>query len=383
MDAALNWTDRWLATRDRLVASERFQRWASSFPLTRPFARRRARELFDLCAGFVYSQVLLACVRLDLFGILQASPQDAAALSQRLALPQDATDRLLAAAASLRLVEPRSDGRYGLGVLGAALVGNPGVVAMIEHHALLYADLRDPVALLRGERDRTELGGYWAYAGNPDAATLAPEQVADYSRLMADSQPLVTREILAAYPLDRHRRLLDVGGGDGSFVSAVAAVAPAITLQLFDLPAVAERATRRFAASGLAHRASAFGGDFRCDPLPAGADLVTLVRVLFDHPDETVLALLAAVRRAIADDGTLLIAEPMAGTSGAEPMGAAYFGFYLMAMGRGRSRAPADFERLLERAGFTDVRVVPTPSPLQTGVLVARPKRDTRTGNQL
>jgi demethylspheroidene O-methyltransferase len=376
MDAALSWTDRWLATRDRLVSSERFQRWAASFPLTRPFARRRARELFDLCAGFVYSQVLLACVRLDLFGILQASPLDARALALRLSLPEDATDRLLAAAASLRLVEQRSDGRYGLGVLGAALVGNPGVVAMIEHHALLYADLRDPVALLRGERDRTELGRYWAYAGNPDAAALAPEQVADYSRLMADSQPLVTREILAAYPLRRHRRLLDVGGGDGSFVCAVAAAVPTLALQLFDLPAVADRASARFAASGLAQRATAFGGDFRRDALPAGADLVTLVRVLFDHPDETVLELLAAVRRTMPADGTLLIAEPMAGTSGAEPMGAAYFGFYLMAMGRGRSRSPADFEQLLGRAGFTDIRLVPTPSPLQTGILVARPNPD-------
>jgi demethylspheroidene O-methyltransferase len=376
MDAALSWTDRWLATRDRLVSSERFQRWAASFPLTRPFARRRARELFDLCAGFVYSQVLLACVRLDLFGILQASPLDARALALRLSLPQDATDRLLAAAASLRLVEQRSDGRYGLGVLGAALVGNPGVVAMIEHHALLYADLRDPVALLRGERDRTELGRYWAYAGNPDAAALAPEQVADYSRLMADSQPLVTREILAAYPLRRHRRLLDVGGGDGSFVCAVAAAVPTLALQLFDLPAVADRASARFAASGLAQRATAFGGDFRRDALPAGADLVTLVRVLFDHPDQTVLELLAAIRRTMPADGTLLIAEPMAGTSGAEPMGAAYFGFYLMAMGRGRSRSPADFEQLLARAGFTDIRLVPTPSPLQTGILVARPNPD-------
>jgi demethylspheroidene O-methyltransferase len=373
MDAALTWADRWLATRDRLVSSERFQRWAASFPLTRPFARKRARELFDLCAGFVYSQVLLACVRLKLFDLLKASPLDAQALSARLGLPLDATARLLAAAASLRLVEQRSDGRYGLGVLGAALVGNPGVVAMIEHHSLLYADLRDPVALLRGERDTTELGRYWAYAGNQAAAALAADEVAAYSELMAASQPLVTREILAAYPLHRHRRLLDVGGGDGSFVCAVAAAVPSIELQLFDLPAVADRAIGRFAQAGLAQRAKAFGGDFRVDPLPQGADLVTLVRVLFDHPDETVLELLSAVRRAMPPDGTLLIAEPMAGTTGAEPMGAAYFGFYLLAMGRGRSRSPADFERLLGLAGFTGVRVVPTPSPLQTGLLVAQP----------
>jgi len=373
VQAALSWTDRWLATRDRLVSSERFQRWATRFPLTRPFARRNARELFDLCAGFVYSQVLLACVRLRLFELLQETPLDAQALSGRLGLAPDATDRLLAAAESLRLVERRSDSRYGLGVLGAALVGNPGVMAMIEHHSLLYADLRDPVALLRGERDGTELGRYWAYAGNSAAVQLRPEQVAAYSELMAASQPLVTREILAAWPLHRHRRLLDVGGGDGSFVCAVAAEVPTIALQLFDLPAVAERATGRFAQAGLAQRAQAFGGDFRTDDLPPGADLVTLVRVLFDHPDETVLELLRAVRRAMPDDGTLLIAEPMTGTSGAEPMGAAYFGFYLMAMGRGRARSPADFQGLLADAGFCDARVVPTPSPLQTGLIVARP----------
>jgi demethylspheroidene O-methyltransferase len=79
-------------------------------------------------------------------------------------------------------------------------------------------------------------------------------------------------------------------------------------------------------------------------------------------------------------DGTLLIAEPMAGTSGAEPMGAAYFGFYLLAMGKGRSRTPADFERLLVQAGFTGVKVVPTPSPLQTGLLIARPAPATVAG---
>ena len=371
MDAALSWSDRWLAVRDRLVASPRFQRWATAFPLTRPIARRRARELFDLCAGFVYSQVLLACVRLRLFDFLREAPRDVGAIVHHCALPREAVERLLAAAASLRLVESRSDGRYGLGVLGAALAGNPGVASMVEHHALLYADLHDPVALLRGDREATALGRYWAYAGNPQAAALGAAQVADYSELMAASQPLVTREILAALPLNRYRSLLDVGGGDGSFLCAVAQQAPALELALFDLPAVAERARARFASAGLAARVNVQGGDFRRDELPRGADLVTLVRVLFDHPDATVLELLAAVRRALPAGGSLLIAEPMSGTEGAEPIGAAYFGFYLMAMGRGRSRTPADFEALLARTGFGRLRVLRSPSPLQTGLLLA------------
>ena len=78
------------------------------------------------------------------------APQTASALALRFDLPLPATERLLAAAVSLDLVEPRSGGRYGLGKLGAPLVGNEAVTAMVEHHAVLYADLQDPLALLRG-----------------------------------------------------------------------------------------------------------------------------------------------------------------------------------------------------------------------------------------
>ena len=58
--------------RNRKVADPAFRRWASRFPLTRSVARRQARALFDLTAGFVYSQVLAACVRVDLFEMLAA-----------------------------------------------------------------------------------------------------------------------------------------------------------------------------------------------------------------------------------------------------------------------------------------------------------------------
>ena len=61
----------WRDWRNRLLMSPRFQRAAAAFPLTRPLARREARGLFDVVAGFVYSQVLLSCVRL---GVLDVAP---------------------------------------------------------------------------------------------------------------------------------------------------------------------------------------------------------------------------------------------------------------------------------------------------------------------
>jgi len=357
--------------RDRLLGSPGFRRWATAFPLTRPVARRRARALFDLCAGFVYAQVLYACVRLHLFDMLAEGPHSAAALATRLSLSEEATDRLLAAAISLKLVARRGE-RFGLGPLGAAMVGNPGIGAMVAHHAVLYADLQDPVALLRGGRADTGLGRYWPYAGADHPGGLADEQVAAYTALMAASQPLIADEVLHAYRFGKHRCLLDVGGGDGSFVAAAAARTPGLQAVVFDLPAVAERARARFEAAGTADRAVAVGGNFLTDALPDGADIASLVRVIHDHDDAAAGAILRAVHRALPPGGTLLLAEPMAGTPGAEPVGDAYFGFYLLAMGSGRPRGVAEFQRLLAASGFGRIRLLRTRMPLLTRLILAR-----------
>jgi demethylspheroidene O-methyltransferase len=368
----VSWTDRYLAVRDRWLSSPRFQRWAAAFPLTRPTARKRARALFDVCAGFVYSQILFACVRLKLFDLLTAGPLTSAGIAEALKLPPDSTDRLLEAAVSLRLVEKRAGGRFGLGALGAAMVGNPAVGAMVLHHSLLYADLHDPVRLLRGEQDETALGRYWAYAGSDKPATLPGMQVADYTALMGNSLPLVADEILDAYPLHKHQCLLDVGGGDGSFLIAAAARCKKLKLLLFDLPPVAERAARRFSIAGLDSRARALGGDFLKDAIPGGADVISLVRVIHDHGDVAAAAVLAAVYRALPPKGVLLLAEPMMGTPGAEPVGEAYFGFYLLAMGSGRPRSPRELQAMLTAAGFASTQLVRTRQPLQSRLIVAR-----------
>jgi demethylspheroidene O-methyltransferase len=370
--APSGWLARLRAWREDRLASPEFQRWAARFPLTRPIARRNARALFDVVAGFVYSQVLQACVQLGLLQRLRRRPASAAELALELQLRPDAIACLLRAAASLRLVELRAADRWGLGEAGAALLGNPGVLAMIRHHAVLYRDLADPVALLRAERGSTELANFWAYAAAPAPGALPAGAVDDYTSLMAESQSLVAAEILGAYPMDSHRCLLDVGGGDGSFLAAAGARWPQLQLRLFDLPAVAARAQRRVAGTPLAGRLEASGGDFRSERLPGGADLVSLVRVLHDHDDEVVLRILREVARVLPPDGRVLIAEPMSGTRGAEPMGDAYFGLYLFAMGSGRPRTPDELAGLLDAAGFAPPMLHRTDVPLLTRVVVAK-----------
>ena len=354
----------------RLQARPEFRAFATRFAITRPVARRRAGALFDLCAGFVYSQTLLAAVTLDLPRLLAEGAREPAAVARHADLPEAAALRLLDACVALRLAVRHRDGRYALGPLGAALIDNPGVVAMIEHHAMLYRDLQDPVGLLRhGGGGAAALAGYWPYAGGataPDRADIEP-----YSKLMAASQAMVATEALAAYDVRRHRCLLDVGGGDGSFVERAARVAPQLRLTVFDLPAVAELAAARLEAAGLGARARAVGGDFTRMPLPAGADLMTLVRVLHDHDDAAAMALLRAVRAALPAGGRLLIVEPMAETPGAAASGDAYFGWYLYVMGSGRPRSPARIRQMLHEAGFSRSRLLRTRTPIIARAILA------------
>lgn len=361
----------WRAFRNARITDPAFQDWAARNPLTRPLARAEAAQLYDIVSGFVYSQTLLACVELDVFGELAAGPLSLPELAGRIGLAPERARRLAQAAAALRLLERAGPDGYALGPLGAALLGAPGVSEMVRHHALFYRDLADPVALLRGTAD-PELQRFWAYVGGRRTHDLAPETAAAYSRLMAASQTMVAAETLAACPLGGRRCLLDVGGGEGAFLEAALRATPSLRGIVFDLPAVAARAAARLEAAGLGPRARAVGGSFRGDALPEGADVVSLVRVLYDHEDDVVAALLGRVFAALPPGGRLILSEPMAGGARPTRSGDAYFGFYTLAMSTGRPRTAEEHVALLQAAGFTGVTRHPTRQRFVTSVLSAR-----------
>ena len=362
---------RWRGWRNARLADPAFQDWAARFAPTRRTARAEAEELYDIVAGFVYSQTLFACVELGVLERLAPGPMETPALAAAIGLSAERTDRLARAAASLRLLEPAGEDAWALGPRGAAALGAPGVAEMVRHHALFYRDLADPAALLRGETEPA-LARFWAYVGGRRTHDLDPETAAAYSRLMAASQAMVAAETLAAAPLKGVRRLLDVGAGEGAFLEAALRATPGLAGVAFDLPAVADRARARFAAAGLADRAEAVGGSFLDGPLPAGCDAASLVRVLYDHDDPVVEALLARVREALPPGGLLVVSEPMAGGARPSRSGDAYFGFYTLAMGTGRPRSPARHAALLAAAGFGDIRPRATRQRFVTGVVTAR-----------
>ncbi len=359
------------ADLNKWIARPGFQSWASRFFLTRRRARRDARDMFDLVQGFVSSQVLMVLVELQMFQRLRGGAMTAADLAQTVDVPPERLHILLQAGAALGLLKRHKGDRFGLARKGAALMGVPGLEAMIRHHRAFYADLSDPVALLRGP-ETTQLSQFWPYVFGAEGAS-DPYVAETYSDLMAQSQLLVAQDTLRAVSFKDVTHLLDVGGGTGAFLAEVGKAAPHLSLSLFDLPAVVSQAQARFEAAGLAARTTIHAGSFRDDPLPgAGIDAVSLIRVLYDHADDTVINLLATVFDALPPGGRLIISEPMSGGAQPDAAGDVYFAFYTMAMQTGRARSADTIGAMCEAAGFVDVQSPRPERPFVTRVLTAR-----------
>jgi demethylspheroidene O-methyltransferase len=353
----------------RLVARPSFQRWASAFPLTRGTAAKDGAELFDLVQGFVKSQVLFALVELRILHRLMDGSQTADALAQVSGMRPDRMDRLLMAATAMNLTAKDRKGRYSLARLGAAMVGVPGLEDMIRHHSAFYRDMNDPVALLRDEVD-TELAAFWPYVFGAAHATDV-ETSNRYSDLMARSQQIVAADTLAVIDLNTTQHLLDVGGGYGVFAEAAALKHPRLHATVFDLPAVEANAQALMHRSKAKDRLTFVPGSFRDDPLPEGADTISLIRVLYDHEDQTVEALLSKVFDRLPDGGRLLVSEPMSGGTKPEVSGDVYFSFYCLAMQTGTVRSAARIAELCEKTGFSKIKPLRSRRPFVTTALTA------------
>ncbi len=354
----------------RQVAKPGFQNFASALPFGKSMARHDGAEIFDLLQGFVASQVLGALVETGILRALLDGPRSAEALGFRHDVPADRMEQLLSAGAALGLLKRRRDGAYALARKGAAILGVPGLDNMIRHNAKFYADMADPMALLRGETD-TRLARFWPYVFGAEGE-VAPEVADRYSTLMAESQVLVARDTLKMLPLKGAQTVMDVGGGSGVFLSEVLRRNKVARGVLFDLPEVMPQAEARVEALGLSGRIALHGGSFRDEALPKGADTICLIRVLYDHADETVANLLRKAFAALPLGGRLIVSEPMSGGDTPERAGDVYFAFYTMAMGTGRVRSQARIAEMCREAGFEDV-VTPTPiRPFITSALACR-----------
>ena len=352
----LNLVKQW---RDRLLASPRFQNWAAAFPLTRRIARRDARALFDICAGFVYAQVLRVCVELDLFEQLAAGPLGVSLLARRASLSDDAM-RLVLNARGVAAAAGNRGGMKASALAGSArrCAATPASWRWVQHHRLFLRRSRRSAGVA-ARQGRHQAWAVLALSRRPrrrrrllraDGEVAALHHPGDFSA--ATTSPGTARCSISA--------------------AATAASLPPSPPRRRSCACNCstcrgwrrgrERASprRRAGPDAEIHEGSFFG-----TPFPEGADLITLIRVLHDHDDAAALTILRSAHRALPRGGTLLIAEPMAGSRHAEPVGRRLFQFlpaghrWRPATPRRRSAGAAAPRRFYRRAGNSDAAADP------------------------
>jgi hypothetical protein len=168
--------------------------------------------------------------------------------------------------------------------------------------------------------------------------------------------------IANAYDFDGIYTLVDVGGGEGSFLAKIVSDHPGMKGILFDRPAVVERARTQIAQRGIADRCQCIGGDF-FKGVPVGADAYVLKQVLHDWSDEESVRILDNCRSAMAPSGKVLVAAYIVPEPPAKPLKYLMAGMWVRLNCRGGyERTEEQFRRVFERAGLELVKVVATAS---------------------
>ena len=356
----------------KVFSSTKVHEAIAKVPILRALISYEGNKIHEIMSGFVYSQILHLLIYLDIFQFLKKEGRSLDEVSQFLEIANERSLLLLRGGCALNLICYKRN-KYWLTRVGAQIVGVPGLMDMIQHNQILYRDLLDPVKLLHG-RSETELSQFWPYVRKEgEKKKISTKVSSEYSKLMQTSQRLVADQTLQAYSLKGVKRILDIGGGTGAFLLAVKSKYPSIEATVFDLPNVINVAkSNHQKIDDIVGLLNFCPGDFLKDDIPSNQDVISLVRVLYDHEDSTVELLLKRIYEALPKGGSLLITEPMSGGSKAMRSSDCYFSFYTMAMTTGKVRSFEEHKVILLRAGFSNIVKHAVSAPFITQVMSAQ-----------
>jgi SAM-dependent methyltransferase len=318
-------------------------------------------ELQRLVNGFQASQALHVAATLRLADHLRDGPRSARQIALAINVDDTALYRLMRALASIGVLREENScftltsvGEYlrsdVAGTLApmAEFIGRPNVWQ--AWGALLHAVRTGDTAF-----DHIHGRDVWDYRSRH------PEETRIFDRAMASGTERFAEAVLAAYDFNCFEHVVDVGGGDGMFLSKILARYPAIHGTLFDQPHVIARAASP-SAPGVRARYNAVGCYF-FDRVPDGADGYLLKWILHDWSDSASVDILRACNRAMRPGGKLLVAEYVIEGPDTSADGT-FMDIMMMVMCGGRERTRNEFAAIFASAGFRLTSVIATATPL-------------------
>ena len=315
-------------------------------------------QMSRMLTTYWVSQALYVAAKLKLADRLKEGPRTADELAGATGTHAASLYRLLRGLASVGVFAEDDRHRFALTPLAECLrsdvPGSQWAMAVMngEEHYLSWGELLYSVQT--GKPAFEKLFG----AGVFDFLSRDPEKARIFDEAMVGVHGRETAAMLDAYDFSSTRVLADVGGGNGSLLTAVLKRYPGMRGILFDLPGVAERARANLASAGLSGRCEVVGGDFFAS-VTGGPDTYLLRHIIHDWDDERAVRILKNVHRALGNGGKLLLVESVIPPGNAPSFGK-LLDLTMLVIPGGKERTEEEYRELFAAAGFRLTRIVPT-----------------------
>ncbi|HBG05245.1 MAG: SAM-dependent methyltransferase [Geobacteraceae bacterium GWC2_58_44] len=321
-------------------------------------------QLLELAGGYWSTCALHAGVKLDLFTPLSAGPLSAQELASRINCDSRGLAMLLDALAAMDLLDKTGE-RYAATPFAGRFLSrtSPDYLGHIimHHHHLMSSWTKLDQAVQSGEPVRERVS-------HEDVEASRESFLMGMFNLAMQIAPMIVPQI----DLSGRRRLLDLGGGPGTYAVHFCRKNPDLTAVVCDLPTTrsfAEQTVERF---GLSDRISFEARDFESEELPTGFDVAWLSHVLHGIGPKSCATVLKKAVSALEPGGLILVQEFILEDSKDAPLFPALFSLnMLLGTPEGQSYSQGELFGLLAAAGATDMRRIALQLPNGAGVIAA------------
>jgi hypothetical protein len=318
----------------------------------------RQAEMLRLISGYWISQSIHVAAVLGVADYLENGPKTSAELAAATGAHAHSLYRLLRALASVGVFAEDGHDRWRLTPLAECLLSDrPGSQRSLaimngEEHYRTWGDLLYSVRTGKPAFDHVFGKPVFDYiAGNPRSAAI-------FDEAMTGVHGAETAAMIEAFDFGRFRTIVDVGGGNGSVLTAILQQHPAVRGVLYDRPHVIDRARPRLDAAGVSDRCQTTGGDFFAS-VPPGGDAYLMRHIIHDWDDEKCQRILGNCCKVMTPPARLLLIETVI-PPGNEPCFAKFLDLTMLAIPGGQERTEEEYRTLLGTAGFRLENIVST-----------------------
>jgi len=328
-----------------------------------------AQLLNQAATGYMVSAALQTALKLEIADRLTGGPRPVSELAREAGVTEDGLYRVLRALASVGIFEEQAGTAgnasriFALNLAGRMLCKGPGSMRDMglfitsPTHFHVYSELVHSVKTGQPAVQKvTGMPVFEYFAGQPEFSEL-------FNNAMTAFSAAVIPAVLEAYDFSGIDTLVDVAGGHGQVLTSILGKYPAMRGVLFDLDHVIAGAGPLLTASGVGDRVRTESGDF-FKAVPKG-DAYIMKHIIHDWDDAEALTILRNIRTQLDGQpkGRVILVESVIPSDNSPNFGK-LIDLEMMLMPGGRERTAAEFKALFERAGFAQMRVVPTHAPL-------------------